>query len=157
MSKNKDNLDTKLSDAKMTAKALLSKRKKHTTAVEVAKTRSPKDMVLWLLAIVCLISATLVNQHLPGYWQLANDMWVRIGIIVALVVFAFICLAMTNQGTAFKVLLKDASVELRRVTWPSKQETFQYTWQVLLVIGIVAIFVWLLDNFFNWLVGLFIG
>ena len=157
MSKNKDNLNTKLSDAKMTANTLLSKNKKHTTAVEVAKTRSPKDIVLWLLALVSLLSATLVNEHSPGYWQLANNMWVRIGIIVALIIFAFICLAMTNQGSAFKVLLKDASVELRRVTWPSKQETFQYTWQVLLVIGIVAVFVWLLDNLFNWLVGLFIG
>ena len=157
MSKNKDNLDTKLSDAKMTANALLNKRKKHTTAVEVAKTRSTKDIVLWLVAMLALIAATFVNAHLPGYWQLANNMWVRIGIIVALIVFAFICLAITNQGSAFKVLLKDASVELRRVTWPSKQETFQYTWQVLLVIAIVAVFVWLLDNLFNWIVGLFIG
>ena len=157
MSKNKDNLETKLSEAKMTANALLSKSKKKATAVEVAKTRSTKDIILWLLAVVALISATLVNEHLPAYWQLANDMWVRVGIIIALIVFAFVCLAFTNQGSAFKVLLKDAGVELRRVTWPSKQETFQYTWQVLLVIAIVAVFVWLLDNVFNWLVGLFIG
>ena len=160
MSDNKDNLDTKLSDAKAVAGSLLNKRKKPVndpTAVEVAKTGSAKDIILWLLAAVALISATLVNQYLPGYWQPANDIWVRIGLIVGLVIVALICLALTNQGKAFKILLRDAGTELRRVTWPSKDETFTYTWQVIVVIAIVGFIVWLLDNFFNWFVGLFIG
>ncbi len=161
MSDNQDNLDSKLSDAKAVAGGMLTKNKHissvNTSAVEVAKTGSAKDLVLWLLAIAALIGATLVNQYLPGYWQLANDVWVRIGIIVALIVFALVCLALTHQGRAFKILLRDAAVELRRVTWPGKDETFQYTWQVIVVIAIVGFFIWLLDNFFNWFVGLFIG
>lgn len=162
MSNDQDNLEKKLSDAKAVAGGMLSKDKhvsadNETTAVEVAKTGSIKDLILWLLAAVVLIGATLVNQYLPGYWQPANDVWVRIGIIVALVVFALVCLALTNQGSAFKILLKDAAVELRRVTWPDKEETFQYTWQVIVVIAIVGFFIWLLDNFFNWFVGIFIG
>ena len=161
MSNEQDNLDTKLSDAKAAASGMLSKGKHvsatHMSAVEVAKTGSAKDIVLWILAIVALISATFANQYLPGYWQAANDVWVRIGIIVALAVFALFCLAMTHQGSAFRTLLTDAGVELRRVTWPSKDETFQYTWQTIVVIAIVGLFVWLLDNFFVWFVGLFIG
>ena len=161
MSNNQDNLDTTLSDAKAANDGLLAKNNHilaaNTSAVEVAKTSSIKDMVLWLLAIIVLIGATLVNQYLPGYWQPANEVWIRISIIVALFVFALLCLAMTHQGRAFKTLLKDAAVELRRVTWPSKDETFQYTWQVIVVIAIVGFFIWLLDNFFNWFVGLFIG
>ncbi len=162
MSNDQDNLDSKLSDAKATVGGMLSKGKhvsagNQTTAVEVAKTGSAKDMILWLLAIIALISATFSNQYLPGYWQAANDVWVRIGIIVALAVFALVCLALTNQGRAFKILLKDAAVELRRVTWPGKDETFKYTWQTIVVIAIVGFLVWLLDNFFNWFVGLFIG
>lgn len=161
MSNNQDNLDTTLSDAKAANDGLLTKNNHisatNTSAVEVAKTSSTKDIVLWLLAIIVLIGATLVNQYLPGYWQPANDVWIRISIIVALFVFALVCLALTHQGRAFKTLLKDAAVELRRVTWPSKDETFQYTWQVIVVIAIVGFIVWLLDNFFNWFVGLFIG
>ena len=92
MSNNQDNLETKLSDAKAVAGGMLSKNKhisaSGTSAVEVAKTGSIKDLILWLLAAIVLIGATLVNQYLPGYWQPANDVWVRIGIIVALVVFA---------------------------------------------------------------------
>ncbi len=161
MSENQDNLETKLSDAQATASGTLTKGNhvsaSNTSAVEVAKTGSIKDIFLWLLAAVFLIGATLVNQYLPGYWQPANDVWVRIGIIVALVIFAFVCLALTHQGRAFKILLSDAAIELRRVTWPSKDETFQYTWQVIVVIAIVGFFVWVLDNFFNWFVGVLIG
>ncbi|MGP4714378.1 preprotein translocase subunit SecE [uncultured Psychrobacter sp.] len=162
MSNNQDNLDSKLSDAPNTAAGGMLSKSKHvsagnTSAVEVAKTGSAKDMMLWLLAIVALIAATFANQYLPGYWQAANDVWVRIGIIVALAVFALVCLALTHQGRAFKILLRDAAVELRRVTWPGKDETFQYTWQTIVVIGIVGFFIWLLDNFFNWFVGIFIG
>ncbi|WP_201528488.1 preprotein translocase subunit SecE [Psychrobacter frigidicola] len=161
MSDYQDNLDNKLSDAKAAGDGVLTKNMHvsatNTSAVEVAKTGSVKDVLLWLLAIAVLIGATLINQYLPGYWQPANDLWVRIGIIVALFVFALVCLALTHQGRAFKTLLKDAAVELRRVTWPSKDETFQYTWQVIVVIAIVGFFIWLLDNFFNWFVGLFIG
>lgn len=158
MSNQQDNLDNKLSDKKQSAHNSLGKTiSNKQSAVEVAKTRSPKDMALWALAFVALIGATLVNYKLPGIWQPANDLWVRIGLTAALVIFAMICLALTNQGRSFKILLKDASIELRRVTWPTKSETIQYTWQSLLVIGIVAVIVWLLDNLFNWLVGIFIG
>ena len=161
MSNNQDNLDAMLSDAKAANGESLKKSNHisatNTSAVEVAKTSSVKDIILWLLAIIVLIGATLVNQYLPGYWQPANEMWIRISIIVALFVFALLCIALTHQGRAFKTLLKDAAVELRRVTWPSKDETFQYTWQVIVVIAIVGFFIWLLDNFFNWFVGLFIG
>jgi len=160
MSNEHDNLDTKLSASNATAGGLLSKQKQDmaaSSAVEVAKTSSAKDIVLWLIAIVLLIGATLVNQYLPGYWQPANNVWIRISLIVVLIIIALVCLALTHQGRAFKILLKDAGIELRRVTWPSKDETFQYTWQVLVVMAIVGFFVWLLDNFFNWFVGVFIG
>ncbi len=165
MSNDQDNRENKLSDVSDIGAFSGGKLSKdqhvsastNTTAVEVAKTGSTKDMILWLLAAVLLIAATLANQYLPGYWQPANDVWVRIGMIVALVVGALVCLALTNQGRAFKILLRDAAVELRRVTWPDKDETFQYTWQVLVVIAIVGFFIWILDNFFNWFVGIFIG
>lgn len=119
------------------------------TTIEVAKRHSTKDIVLWLFAIVALIFATLVNQYLPAYWQPASDVWVRVGIITGLVVSAFIALALTNQGSAFKILLVDARIELSRVTWPSKQETLHYTWQVLVMTAILAVLVWLLDSLFN--------
>ncbi len=130
---------------------------RETSTIEVAKKHSKADLILWLFAIVALISATLVNQYLPAYWQEANNIWVRIAIITGLVISALIALALTNQGSAFKTLLSDSGIELRRVTWPSKQETIQYTWQVLVVTGIMGVLVWLLDMLFNQLIKIIIG
>lgn len=162
MSDNKNNpkndLENRLADAKATAQQMLDKRKavvvSEENMVEVAKTRSPKDMVLWLLAILALISSTLISQYLPKYWAPANDTMTQLAITAGLVVFAVICLAFTNQGRAFKVLLKDAGIELRRVTWPSKDETVKYTWQVIVVMIIFGVLIWLFDILLNSLFGL---
>lgn len=162
MSDNKDTLEKKLADAKALAENMLEKRASarvipQETVIEVAKKRSPKDIVLWLIAIASVVSATLLPEYLMGVWVPANNVWVRVGMTVGLVVLALVCLAFTHQGGAFKTLLKDAGIELRRITWPSKQETTTYTWQVLVVTVIAGILIWLLDNLFNHVVGYILG
>lgn len=153
----KGDLETRLADAKATAKSLLNKRKavvvSEENVVDVATTRSGVDIALWLIAILALISSTLISTYLPRYWAPATSSINQLIIIATLVILAVICLAFTHQGQAFKVLLKDAGIELRRVTWPTKNETFKYTWQVIVVMIIVGLIVWLLDNLFNYLLG----
>lgn len=34
-------------------------------SAEVVKSGSPLDVVLWIIALILLIGATMVNQHLP--------------------------------------------------------------------------------------------
>ncbi|MDO4250584.1 MAG: preprotein translocase subunit SecE [Moraxella sp.] len=162
MSNNKDSLEKRLQDAKEAANDLLKQRQEpiiisKESVVEVAKTRSAKDYILWIVALLCLIAATLVPEYLGAYWAPASNIWVRIAVIVGLVVVALVCIAFTHQGGAFKTLLKDAGVELRRITWPSKSETTTYTWQVIVVTIITGILVWLLDNLFNCVVGFILG
>lgn len=52
---------------------------------------------------------------------------------------------------------KDSLIELKKVSWPTREETRSHT---LMVIGIslgVAIFLGAADYFFNWLIQLFIN
>jgi len=42
--------------------------------------------------------------------------------------------------------------ELRKVTWPSRQETLNLTWVVILVAGAVGVFLGGVDMFFNWVI-----
>lgn len=161
MSDNKNNsnndLEQKLAVAKATAESMLNKKKavvvSEENVVDVATTRSGMDVVLWLIAIVALIGSTLVSTYLPRYWAPATSTVNQLLITGGLIILAVICLAFTHQGRAFKVLLKDAGIELRRVTWPTKNETVKYTWQVIVVMIIVGFIVWLLDNLFNYLLG----
>jgi preprotein translocase subunit SecE len=54
-------------------------------------------------------------------------------------------------------LLKDAQVELRRITWPTKQDTFQTTWIVLVIVLIMSLLLWGIDTVFGWLISAIIG
>ena len=126
-------------------------------AVEVVGSNSPLDAVLWLIALALLIGSAMVNQYLPAYWAPANDIWVRIAVILTCIVVALGLLYATHQGKGFVRLLQDARIELRRVTWPTKQETLTTSWHVLVVVIVAAILLWCFDFGFNWFVKLMIG
>ena len=99
----------------------------------------------------------MAGQYLPAYWAPANNIGVLVGVILACVVVALGLLYATHQGKAFVRLLKDARVELRRVTWPTKQETVTTSWHVLAVVVIASIVLWCFDYILGWLMKFIIG
>ncbi|MEX0450142.1 preprotein translocase subunit SecE [Spiribacter sp. 221] len=65
-----------------------------------------------------------------------------------------IAIAMTSQpGRNFWAFAREARQELRRVVWPTRQESIQTTLIVLVMVFIVALLLWLMDMFFMWGVG----
>jgi preprotein translocase subunit SecE len=63
----------------------------------------------------------------------------------------------TKRGRAFIDLCLEARIEIRKVVWPTRQETVQTTLVVLVVIVIVALILWLLDWGLNAAVSSVIG
>ena len=106
----------------------------HVNPAEVVKNGSMLDIVFWVLALALLIGA-----------------------IAASIILALVFLYATHQGKAFVSLLKDARIELRRVTWPTKPETISTTWQVLAVVVIMSLVLWGFDNLFGRLIQSIIG
>ncbi|MCA4778698.1 preprotein translocase subunit SecE [Acinetobacter towneri] len=126
-------------------------------SAEVVQSSSPLDYVLWGIALILFIASMMVNQHLPAYWAPANDIWVRVGVILACIVVALGLLYATHQGKGFVRLLKDSRIELRRVTWPTKQETVTTSWQVLVVVVVTSIVLWCFDYLLGWAIKFIIG
>ncbi len=52
--------------------------------------------------------------------------------------------------------VKESYAEMKKVTWPNKKETYQYTWLVIGISLAVAIFLWLLDQVFDLFLKTFI-
>jgi preprotein translocase subunit SecE len=50
-----------------------------------------------------------------------------------------------------------AQNEVRRVVWPTRQETVQTTLAVVLMVFLVGIFLWLLDMILLWAIQLLTG
>ena len=49
--------------------------------------------------------------------------------------------------------IREARAELRRVTWPTREEALNLTWIVLVVTVIMAILLWLLGLLFSGIIG----
>lgn len=124
---------------------------------EVVKSSSAIDAVLWIVALVLLFVAAAANQYLPQYVPAATNIWVRVGVIVGCIIVALGLLYATHQGKGFVRLLRDSRIELRRVTWPTKQETIKTSWQVLVVVIIAALILWAFDYMISWVMKLIIG
>ena len=70
--------------------------------------------------------------------------------MLAVVVVAFLIAATTDVGKRSLGFVKDARVEVRKVVWPTRQETLQTTVAVLFMVILAAIMLWLIDMFLGW-------
>lgn len=115
---------------------------------QVESQNSAVDTVKWVAAILILIGATLGNQYLTTLSPVLR--------IVGVVVLALVALGIvltTNKGRGFLGLLKESRVELRKIVWPTKQETWQTTMLVVAVVLITALLLWGVDSLFGWIVS----
>ncbi len=75
-----------------------------------------------------------------------------LGLLVAMVLGALIAVQST-QGRSLWGFARTSWVEVRKVVWPNRQETTQTTIAVLVMVILLAIFLWLVDMFLAWAAG----
>ena len=69
-----------------------------------------------------------------------------------------IAIAMTStQGQRLWHFIQGSRVEIRKVVWPTRQETTQTAIAVFVFTLIMAVFFWLLDSGLLWLTRRFVG
>ncbi len=111
------------------------------------------DWLKWLVVFA------LVGAGVFGNWYY-QDQFVVLYRVVGLLVLGFAALLMvvqTQKGRAAWDLMKDARGEIRRVVWPTRQETLQTTMIVLVLVLVFSLILWLLDSGLSWLVSSVIG
>ena len=101
------------------------------------------------LSVAVLI---VVGAMVAFYYYADQSLLLRVvGLLVAVVVAGAIAYQ-TEKGRFVAGFFKDAQIEIRKVVWPTREETVQTTLVVLLVVVVVAIGLWLLDMFLGWAV-----
>ena len=110
------------------------------------------DLVKWLVVAVLVVVGVVGNQ----YFSAEPILYRVLGLLVLAVVAGVVALQ-TARGQAFAVLLKEARVEIRKVVWPTRQETTQTTLIVVAVVLVMALLLWGLDSLLGWLVSLIVG
>jgi len=96
---------------------------------------------LKLTAAMMLLVAGVV-----GYYVLAQDpeLW-RVLALLAGAALAVAVVMQTSAGRSGWMFVKEARVELSKVIWPTRKETVQTTLVVILLVIVIALFLWIVD------------
>jgi preprotein translocase subunit SecE len=119
---------------------------------EVQPTLSTKDR-FWLLGSLLLLLAGI-----GGFYQLSDhSLLLRVvGLLVIAGVAVWLALQSTQGGHLWSFVL-DSRVELRKVVWPSRQDTLQTTMVVFIMVLIIGIFLWLVDMLLAYILKIITG
>jgi preprotein translocase subunit SecE len=115
-------------------------------------TGSRFDLLKWLVVAALVIVGVVGNQ----YFSAEPILYRVLALLVIAIVAGFVALQ-TTKGQSFFVLAKEARVEIRKVVWPTRQETTQTTMIVVAVVLVMALLLWGLDSLLGWLVSLIVG
>jgi preprotein translocase subunit SecE len=86
------------------------------------------------------------------YWFSEVSWAVRTVGLVAAAGVAIAIGAFTNEGRQLRHFLSESHFELRKVVWPTRQETIQTTLVIIVVVIILSILLWLVDLLLGWVV-----
>ena len=106
------------------------------------------DTFKLMTAVLVLIAGVVGFYYFEDESQL-----LRVLGMLAVAVLAFFIAASSDPGRRGLGFVKDARVEVRKVVWPTRQETLQTTIAVLFMVILVAIMLWLFDMFLGWSVS----
>lgn len=123
-----------------------------TTATEQTSESGVLD-ILKLLAAACVLVGGLYGY----YYYIELSLPLRVLMVLGGLA-AGIGLALTSmQGRRLRAFIQGSRIEIRKVVWPTKQETTQTAIAVFVFTLIMALFFWGLDSFLLWLTRSLVG
>jgi preprotein translocase subunit SecE len=97
------------------------------------------------------LAVLIVIAGIAGYYVLADQAsWLRWLVVVASLVLAALVAVFSRYGVEFRHFVELARVELRKVVWPTRDDTLKMTGVVLVFVVVAGLFFWLLDLVLAW-------
>jgi preprotein translocase subunit SecE len=111
------------------------------------------DIAKLTLAILLAVGSAVGFYWAGGQWP----MWARVLTVLAGLGLGAAIAISSGPGARFVRFLKDAQIEVRKVVWPTRQETWQTTLVVAVAVLILGIMIWVIDLVLSWIVRLLMG
>lgn len=116
------------------------------------------DIVKLAIAAAVLVAGGYGYYQLPALMGQDVSILMRVGLLLVSIVVAAFIAATSTQGASLIEFSKGSRTELRKMVWPTRAETIQTTMIVLVMVVIIAIFLWLIDMaVFEIIYDLFLG
>lgn len=105
------------------------------------------DLLKWGLVGLIIAAAVAAN-----YYFILQPLPIRLAgwllVLVAVILIGW----QTATGKKVAGFIKEARIELRKVVWPTRQETFQTALIVLVIVAIMGLLLWGLDSILLWII-----
>ena len=115
-------------------------------AKQIENLKSNSDQWKTILAVLIVVAGLTLYYLNPLNFNSLTK------VLITLLVFvgAATVFIKSSQGDRFVHFLKETRIELRKVVWPTREETAKTTGIIMIAVVIVAIFLWIVDAFFTW-------
>jgi preprotein translocase subunit SecE len=115
------------------------------TKVEQAGGNSAADIAKLVVALLILSAAIFAY-----YWYNDFQTWQRLLILLGGFAVSGAIAFFTRSGRAAKDFLGESLFELRKVVWPTRQETIQTTLVIFVVVIVLSLILGLIDLLLKW-------
>jgi len=115
----------------------------------VAKTETEESGKLDSLKFLVVI-ALLVGAVWQFYYFEEGSLLYRVLGLLAISGVAIAVMYTTQKGYSLWLFARDAKTEVRKVIWPTRQETMQTTLMVVIMVLLVGFMLWAIDAALRW-------
>lgn len=109
---------------------------------------STLDVIKWA-GVLVLIAAIVIGNAYYSNVSLA----LRSTVILVVGILAILLALTTQKGKAAFEFIKESRSELRKVVWPTRQETVQTTLMIGGIVLLMSLILWGIDSLFAYLVS----
>jgi len=118
----------------------------------ITQTNTRFDAVKWVVITLLIAGGIWANYYYSEIeWALRLIGWiVLMGIVLGIA-------SQTYGGRKAWEFAKGSRIELRKVVWPTRQETVRTTMVITVMVVIMALILWGIDSFLLWIMSLLTG
>jgi len=97
-----------------------------------------------------LAAAALVGGVIAYYWFADEPQVLRVLMVLAGLVLGLVLMYLSQPGRELWNYVQSSRVELRKMVWPTRQETWRTTLVVFLFVMALGVFFWVVDMGLAW-------
>jgi preprotein translocase subunit SecE len=121
--------------------------------VQVQPQQHSLDKIKWALVWGIVLVCSVGNI----YYRDAFSFSMRVSVMIVLGLVAFFLASSTIKGQIALKFIKDARSEMRKIVWPTRQETTQTTLVVAAFVVVMSLILWGFDVLFASIINRIVG
>ena len=114
--------------------------------VPARQAASSADIAKFVVAGALVVAGVFAFYWFQGEWAT----WMRVVAVIAGLVLGAVVFMTSSKGPELREFFKETRFELRKVVWPTRQETLRTTWVVMIVVVVVSLILGGFDLVIQW-------